>query len=84
MIITYIVWNKTLESIFQITRGKVPTKYVMGVRSNNFTAAFFVSFIVTVFVPDVEEFRIKSYVYEFEREVLICMTSGVASLPEGP
>jgi len=27
-------------------------KYVMGVWSNNFTAAFFVSFIVTVFVPD--------------------------------
>ena len=66
------------------SRHRALNKYSIGVRSNNFTAAFFVSFIVTVFVPDVEEFRIKSYVYEFEREVLICMTSGVASLPEGP
>jgi len=29
-------------------------KYVMGVLSDNFTAGFFVSFIITVFVPDIE------------------------------
>ena len=29
-------------------------KYVMGVWSDNFTAAFFVSFSVTLFVPDIE------------------------------
>jgi len=28
-------------------------KYVMGVWSDNFTAAFFVRFTVTVFVPDI-------------------------------
>ena len=28
--------------------------FIIGVWSDNFTAAFFVSFIVTVFVPDVE------------------------------
>jgi len=31
----------------------------MGVWSDNFTAAFFVSFIVTVFVPDIEEIEKK-------------------------
>jgi len=30
-------------------------KYVMVVWSDNFTAAFFVSFTVTVFVPDIEQ-----------------------------
>jgi len=29
-------------------------KYVIGVLSGNFTAGFFVSFIMTVFVPDIE------------------------------
>jgi len=29
-------------------------KYVMGVLSDNFTPVFFVSFIITVFVPDIE------------------------------
>jgi len=29
-------------------------KYVMGVLSDNFTAGFFVSFIMTVFLPDIE------------------------------
>jgi len=29
-------------------------KYVMGVLSDNFTAGFFVSFIVAVSVPDIE------------------------------
>jgi len=32
--------------------GSRLNKYVMGVWSNNFTAVFFVSFIVTVFVRD--------------------------------
>jgi len=31
---------------------EVLNKYVMGVWSDNVTAVFFVSFIVTVFVPD--------------------------------
>ena len=51
--VTYSVWNKTPESIFQITRAsEVLNKYAMGLWSDNFTAAFFASFIVTVFVPD--------------------------------
>jgi len=33
--------------------SEVLNKYIMGVWSNNFTAGFFVSFIVTVFVPDI-------------------------------
>ena len=33
---------------------KALNKYVMGVWSNNFTAAFFVSFIVAVFAPDLD------------------------------
>jgi len=39
--------------------SEVLNRYVIGARSNNFTAAFFVSCIVTVFVPDIEEFRTK-------------------------
>jgi len=51
--ILYNVWNKTPESIFLITRAsEVLNKYVVGLWSDNFTAAFFVTFIVTVFVPD--------------------------------
>ena len=47
------MWNKMSESIFQITQAsEVLHKYVMGLWSHNFTAAFFVSFIVDVFVPD--------------------------------
>jgi len=30
------------------------SKYVVGALSDNFTSGFFVSFIMTVFVPDVE------------------------------
>jgi len=34
-------------------------KYAMGVLSDNFTAGFFVSFSMTVFVPDIEGFQHK-------------------------
>jgi len=34
--------------------SEVLNKHVMGVWSSNFTVAFFVSFNVTVFVPDIE------------------------------
>jgi len=34
--------------------SKVLNKYAMRVWSDNFTPAFFVSFLVTVFVPDIE------------------------------
>jgi len=43
-------------------------KYVMGVWSDSFTAAFFVSFIVTVFVPDIEGIQKK----------VICLWIGTA------
>jgi len=33
---------------------KVLNKYAIGVWSDNLTAAFFVGFIVTVFVPDID------------------------------
>ena len=33
--------------------SEVLNKYIMGMRSDNVTAGFFVSFLVTVFVPDI-------------------------------
>jgi len=60
VIFTYVL-NKTPESIFQITRGQWCTqKNVIWVRSDNSTAAFFVGFIVTVFVPDIEGIQNKA------------------------
>ena len=47
---------------------EVLNKYVMGVWSDSFTAAFFVSFIVIVFVPDIEGIQNK----------LICLWIGAA------
>jgi len=42
----------------------------MGVLSDNFTAGFFVSFIMTVFVPDIEGIQKKViYVYKYEQLV---------------
>jgi len=47
--------TKRLNPFFRLHEASVAlNKYVMGVWSNNFTAAFFVSFIVAVFVPDIE------------------------------
>ena len=47
--------KKTLNPFFRLHKASdVLSKYVRGVWSDNFTAAFFVSFIVTVFVPDIE------------------------------
>jgi len=45
----YNVWNKTPEYIFQ---SEVLNKYVIRVWSNNLTAAFFISFIMTGFISD--------------------------------
>jgi len=43
------------ESIFRLHEAsEVLNQYVMWVWSDNFTAAFFVSFIATVFVPDID------------------------------
>jgi len=45
-------------------------KYVTGVLSDNFTAGFFVSFIMTVFVPNIEGIQNKVYKgYELEQLV---------------
>jgi len=45
--------TKRLNPFFRLHEAsEVLNKYVMGVWSNNFTAAFFVSVIVTFFVPD--------------------------------
>ena len=45
---------KRLNPFFKINEtSEVFNKYVMGVWSGNFTAAFFVSFIMTVFAPDI-------------------------------
>jgi len=38
----------------------------MGVLSDNFTAGFFVSFIMTVFVPDIEGIQNKVQQYGYE------------------
>jgi len=47
--------TKRLNPLFRFDENsEVLNKYVMGVWSDNFTAAFFVSFIVTVFVPEIE------------------------------
>jgi len=48
--------TKRLNPFFRLQHepSKVLNKYVMGVWSDNFTFAFFVIFIVTVFVPDIE------------------------------
>jgi len=65
VIVTYKVWNKTPESIFSDLHetSDLLSKYVMGVWSDNFTAPFFVSFIMTVFVPDIEGIQNKIYVW---------------------
>jgi len=57
--VAYNVWNKTSESIFQITRGRWGTKYVMEIWSDNFTAAFsLVSLWLLLFLIS-RELRIK-------------------------
>ena len=55
VIVTYSKWNKHLNPFFRLHEAsEVINKYVMGVWSDKFIAALFVSFIVTVFVPDIE------------------------------
>jgi len=57
----YNVWYKTPESICQIARvSAVLNKYIMGVWSNNFTTAFFISFIVTGFGADIKGIQNKA------------------------
>jgi len=47
--------TKRLNPFFILHEAsEVLNTYVMGVWSDNFTAAFFVIFIGTVFVPDIE------------------------------
>jgi len=47
--------TKRLNPLFRLHEdSEVLNKHVMGVWSDNFTAAYFVSSIVTVFVPDIE------------------------------
>jgi len=47
--------TKRLNQFFRLPRAsEVLNTYVMEVWSDNFNAAFFASFIVTVFVPDIE------------------------------
>jgi len=46
---------KRLNPIFRLHEAReVLNKHVMGMWTDNFTAAFFVSLIATVFVPDIE------------------------------
>ena len=96
VIVTYNVQKKRLNPFFRLQEAsEVLKKFVLGVWSDNFTAAFIVNFIVTVFVRDIEAIQNKvlQSVCELEqlvqwmkrsRVVLICMTSDVANLPEGP
>jgi len=68
----------------------------MAVWSDNFADAFFISFIVTVFVPDIEGIQNKVTYFLIGTAcsvnvtstctdvMLICMTSVVANLLEGP
>jgi len=52
--------TKRLNLLFRLHEvSEVLHKYVMGVWTDNFTAAFFVSFIVTAFVPDIESIQNK-------------------------
>ena len=53
-LLLHIMWGtKRLNPFFQITRGqwgRLLNKYVMGVWRDNFTAGFFVSYVVTVLI----------------------------------
>jgi len=49
------VEKKRLNPFFRLHEvSEVLNKYVIWVWSDNFTAAFFISFIVIVFVPDIQ------------------------------
>jgi len=54
----FFTWHETSE---------VLNKYGIEVWSNNFTAAFFVSFIVTGFVSDIEGIQNKVILYELKQ-----------------
>jgi len=52
--------TKRLNQFFEFHEAsEVLNNYRMGVWSHNFTAAFYVSFILTVFVPDIDEIQNK-------------------------
>jgi len=86
--------TKRLNPIFRLHEAiEILNKYVMGEWSDSFTAAFFVSFIVIVFVPNIGRIQNKVMFINWNnlfsgcilaRVVLICMTSVVVNLPEGP
>jgi len=64
--------EKTPYPFFRLHEAsEVLNDYVMWVWSDNFTAAFFVCFIVTAFVPDIEGMQNEAgllwYVYELEQ-----------------
>ena len=69
VVVTYMCGTKRLNLFFRLHEAsEVLNKYVMGVCSDNFTAAYFVSFIVTVFVADIEGIQNK----------VICLWIGTA------
>jgi len=58
MFVHIMCGTKRLNQFFKFHEAReVLNKYIMGVWSDNFTDAFFVGFIVAVFVPDIEEIR---------------------------
>ena len=60
MFMAYMCGTKCLNPFFRLHEASEGlNKHAMGVWSDNFTAAFFVSLIVTVFVPDIEEIEKK-------------------------
>ena len=60
LLLRIICGAKRLNPFFRLHEAsEVLNKYVMGVWSDNFTAAFFVSCIVTIFVPDIDAIQNK-------------------------
>ena len=55
LLLRIICGTKRLNPFFRLHEGsEVLNKCILGVWSDNFTAAFFISSIVTVCVPDIE------------------------------
>ena len=68
--------TKCLNPFFKLHEAsEVLNKYVMWMRWDNFTAAFFVSFIATVFVPDIEEVHNKVIGFWTETTCSVNVTS---------
>jgi len=72
VIVTYNVQKKRLNPFFRLQEAsEVLKKFVLGVWSDNFTAAFIVNFIVTVFVRDIEAIQNKVLQSVCELEQLV-------------